>query len=264
MCDSLGIVEIRPQGEFSSSTPSRRLGGKSVLEWVVRGMTDCLCLSRIVVLAPNTHDIADLANLVPHNIPLFVSEGFDALARFADVVKAHPADAIVRIAAEHPFVDPELIDRLIATAARHPESDYIGYCSRNGQPAVCSPLGVIGEWIRTSALCEVDRQAMQYTQRQQVTAYLYAHPEEFNLRLIPIPAELDRDDLRLTIGGEEDWERTQTIFEALGSEPLDYRRMADLLNHQPALRQRMATLNRTIGAARLSAPTTTSASSLNV
>ena len=261
MCDTLGIVEIRPHGEFSSSTAGRRLGGKSVLEWVVRGMTDCLCLSRIVVLAPNTHDIAELANLVPRDVPLFVSEGFDALARFVDVVKAHPADAVVRVAAEHPFVDPELIDRLIATAARNLEADYIGFCSRSGQPAVCSPLGVIGEWIRTAALCEIDRHATQYTQRQQVTAYLYAHPEQFNLRLIPIPAELDRDDLRLTIGGEEDWERTQTIFEALGAEPLDYRRMADLLNHQPALRQRMATLNRTIGAALQSIPTT---STLNV
>jgi spore coat polysaccharide biosynthesis protein SpsF len=256
MCDSLGIVEIRPHGEFSRSTAGRRLGGKSVLEWVVRGMTDCLCLNRIVVLAPNTHDAEELTKLVPRDVPLFISDAPDALARFIAAVKAHPADAVVRVAAEHPFVDPELIDRLIATATRNPEVDYIGYCSRSGQPAVCSPLGVIGEWIRTSALCKVDRQATHCAEREQVTAYIYAHPEEFNLRLIPIPAELDRDDVRLTIGGEEDWERTQTIFEALGAEPLDYRRMADLLNHQPALRQRMATLNRTIGAALQSIPIT--------
>jgi spore coat polysaccharide biosynthesis protein SpsF (cytidylyltransferase family) len=63
------------------------------------------------------------------------------------------------------------------------------------------------------------------------------------LRLIPVPRELDRDDVRLRIDGEEDWEHTQTIFEALGPEHLDYHRVAHLLDHQPALRQRMAALN---------------------
>ncbi len=68
------------------------------------------------------------------------------------------------------------------------------------------------------------------------------------MRLIPVPQELDRDDVRLTIGGEEDWEHAQTIFEALGPEQLDYLRIAQLLDHQPALRKRMEALNRTVGA----------------
>ncbi|HZZ28429.1 MAG TPA: hypothetical protein VFE46_10545 [Pirellulales bacterium] len=69
------------------------------------------------------------------------------------------------------------------------------------------------------------------------------------MRLIPAPQGLDRDDVRLTIGSEEDWEHAQAIFEALGPEQLDYQRIAGLLDHQPALRQRMAALNRTVGAA---------------
>ncbi len=81
-----------------------------------------------------------------------------------------------------------------------------------------------------------------------MTAYFHAHPEKFSLRLIPVPPELDRDDVRLTIGGEEDWEHAQTIFEALGPEQLDYLRIAQLLDHQPALRKRMEALNRTVGA----------------
>ena len=38
-------------------------------------------------------------------------------------------------------------------------------------------------------------------------------------------------------------------FEALGPEHLDYHRVAHLLDHQPALRQRMAALNGAVGAA---------------
>ena len=64
------------------------------------------------------------------------------------------------------------------------------------------------------------------------------------MRLLPAPSGLDRDDLRLTIESEEDWEHAQVIFEALGPEELDWQRIAGLLRGQPRLRQRMAVLNR--------------------
>jgi spore coat polysaccharide biosynthesis protein SpsF (cytidylyltransferase family) len=66
----------------------------------------------------------------------------------------------------------------------------------------------------------------------------------FNVRLIPLPPELDRDDLRLKIDFEEDWEHAQVIFEALGHDEWDWQHVADLLDSQPALRKRMAVLNR--------------------
>ena len=74
---------------------------------------------------------------------------------------------------------------------------------------------------------------------------MYGHPERFNIRLLPLPQELDREDVRLRIDGEEDWEHAQAIYDALGHEDADWdwRRIADLLDHQPALRRRMALLN---------------------
>jgi spore coat polysaccharide biosynthesis protein SpsF (cytidylyltransferase family) len=66
----------------------------------------------------------------------------------------------------------------------------------------------------------------------------------FNVRLLPLPAALDREDLRLRIDGEEDWEHAQVIFDAIGHDEWDWRRVADLLHSQPALRKRMAHLNR--------------------
>ena len=42
----------------------------------------------------------------------------------------------------------------------------------------------------------------------------------------------------------EDWEHAEAIFDALGPESLDWQGIAGLLEQQPALRQRMALLNR--------------------
>ncbi len=77
-----------------------------------------------------------------------------------------------------------------------------------------------------------------------MTAYVFGHPELYNVRLIPLPEELDREDLRLHVDGVEDWEHAQVIYEALGPDEWDWRRIADLLHSQPALRKRMAALNR--------------------
>jgi spore coat polysaccharide biosynthesis protein SpsF len=249
MLNTLGVVEVRAERDSRRLTACRRLGGKSLLEWVVGRMTESQRLDQVVVLAPQCSAAAELAELVPPNVPFVVSHCGDTLGRYVDLLEQHPTEAVVRVVAEHPFVDPVLTDRLVNTADRHSDADYVGYCSRTGQPVVRSALGVIGEWISAAALRRANRTASDRNHREHVTSFICSHPENFQLRLVPIPRELDREDLRLTIGGEEDWERTQTIFEALGPEHLDYQRVAKLLHHQPALRKRMAALNRTVGAA---------------
>ncbi len=245
MRTTLGVVEVRPNPEMCRLTAGRRLRGKSLLEWVVRRVTESARLDEIIVLAPDIPECAELADMVPRDVPLVFSGRPDSLARFVAALDEYPAEQIVRVAADHPFIDPVLVDRLISTAANHPEADYIGYCSRSGRPAVMSPLGLMGEWFRAAALRRAHCEATDELAREQITGFLYAHPERFHLRLIPVPPELDRDDVRLTIGGEEDWEHTQTIFDALDPEHHDYQRIATLLDHQPALRERMAVLNRT-------------------
>ena len=62
-------------------------------------------------------------------------------------------------------------------------------------------------------------------------------------RLIPAPAPLDREDLRLSVRVEEDWEHAQMLLDALEPDRLDWQGISSLLERQPELRQRMALLN---------------------
>ena len=128
-------------------------------------------------------------------------------------------------------------------AEADPNCDYMSYCSHDGQPAILSPVNVYAEWFQAAALRKANRRARSQFEREYVTPYLYSHPERFNLRLIPAPIEIDREDVRLTIDLDEDWDHALAIYEALGSDWLDWHRIARLLDHQPALRSRMAALN---------------------
>jgi spore coat polysaccharide biosynthesis protein SpsF len=243
MLKTLGIVEACYGSPPARSKASRRLGGKSVLEWVVRRATDCQQLNGVIVATSDDPENQFIARLVPLDVPVFVAKKPDPLACLAAALEEYPTEGAVRIGTDYPFIDPMLIDRLVITAEAHPECDYVGYCSRDGRPAVHAPVGVYAEWFRVAALRRAARRATAALDRQQPTRYLYSHPEKFCLRLIPVPEQIDRDDVRLCVDIEEDFDHAVAIFEALGPE-LDYQRIANLLHHQPAIRSRMAAINR--------------------
>lgn len=244
MLKTLGIVEACYAEPDARAKATRRLGGKTVLEWVVRRATDCLRLDGVIVVTSAEEENRFVADLVPLDVPVFVSRAGDALGQVANALEQYPSEGVVRLTTDSPFIDPELIDRLIITAEDNPRCDYVSYCTRDGQPAILSPVGVYAEWFRAVALLKAAGRARARADRRHPTRYVYSHPEKYNIRLIPTPAKIDREDVRLTVDIEEDWDHALTIFEALGPDDMDWQRIADLLDHQPALRKRMAVLNR--------------------
>jgi len=244
MLKTVGIVQARLGSQRLRGKLARRLGGKSLLEWVVRRVTDCQRLDAVIVAAGNGVAEQRIAELVPADVPIFVGSEHDVLSRYVDALDRYPAESVVRICADNPFIDPVLIDRLVAAAVEHPDCDYISYRSRCGRPVILSSLGVFAEWCRADALREAASCTKDPLDREHVTRYLYSHPDRFNIRLLPAPDSIDREDLRLTVDFEEDWEHAETIYEALGPEELDWQRIVMLLEQQPAMRERMAALNR--------------------
>ena len=258
MYNTLGIIEVcsaadeKPGGQFCRHLAQRRFGSQSLLEWVVRRVTEAERLDRVIVVLGNNSQDRSLAHLVPPDVLVCQCSGPDPMARMALALQQYPSKSLVRVRIDCPFLDPLLIDRLVRVAQENPALDYIGYCLRNGQPTVKSRLGVFAEWCLAESLARANRETSDTADRQEVTRYLYSHPEKFRIRLIPVPSALNRYDVRLTIGGQEDWEHAEQIFEALGPEQLDWQRIAGLLQDHPALCERMRRLNRSEAAAYIS------------
>jgi spore coat polysaccharide biosynthesis protein SpsF len=243
MLKTMGVVQV--DGDLQTCGKlRRRLGGVPLLTWVVRRMTDCLQLNGVIVVARSSADERSVAELVPSDVPVFVGAESDALGRFLRALEKYPAESVVRVRGDNPFVDPGLIDRLVTTAAAHPECDYISYCARDGRPTILSPVGICAEWFRARSLRKAAKRRLTLADRENLTQCFFANPETFAIRLIPAPVALDRDDVRLTVDIEEDWDHALAIFEALGHEHWDWQRIAALLDQHPALRMRMAALNR--------------------
>ena len=250
MAGVVGIVEVQPAcGAAADKSPlagmaRRRFGGKTLLEWVVRRVSDSERLAGVVVLAGDDPFSRSLVASCPPDVRLFHACEEDALGRFAAVVRQFHCHAAVRLSVSHPFVDPDLIDRLVTAVASGNGCDYASYCFSDGRPVIHSKLGVFAEWCRGEAVLLADRLARRGVERADATQFLYSHPEIFALKLITVPPQLDRNDMRLAIQDEEDWEHVQLILDALGPESLDWQIITSLLDRQPHLRERMASLNR--------------------
>lgn len=244
MLETLGVVQVDAHSTVPRLKAGRGLEGRSLLEWTIRRVTDCQRLDAVIVAAPRSESAAELIRMVPPDVPIHFSRAPDELGRLVDAISEFRAEAIVRILIDHPLVDPVLLDRLAIDALEHPGVDYVGYCLPDGRPAVRSPIGLFGEWFGAKALVRAHRDGAARASKHSVTELFCSHPEKFQLRLLSIPAELQHGDVRLAIGSLEDWENTQAVFDVLGTEHVDWQRIAALLDHQPALRQRMGELNR--------------------
>ena len=247
MLRTLGIVDACFQAADIRAKASRRLGGKSVLEWVVRRMTDCQRLDGVIVVTNDDLANAFVSNLAPLDVPLFVSDQPHALGCMAAALDEYRTESAVLVGAASPFVDPVLVDRLVHAVETGLKCDYACYSRRGGRFHVSSPVSVFAEWIRAEAVRTAARKARDTADRDNPTRYVYSRPDRFSVSMIEGPAGIDHQDLRLRFDMDEDWEHAVAIFDALGPEELNWQRIAPLLDHQPHSREREAALDRPRG-----------------
>lgn len=246
MVGTLGIVDaVAP---FSRGTCAddaaacqRRFAGRALWEWVSRRLSEAHRLDAVAVLVP-TSMLGKIQ--LPPDFLVLGTDSPDPVARMAEVVLRWQPKAIVRVVAGQPFVDPMLIDRLTTTAESESpgQCDYAGYVSSDSPGVREAQVGMGADWFSAEAVQRLTRMGGDPT--TSPAARVLQHPERFEMRLVPLPPELDRADMRLALDVEDDWDHADAIFEALGPDRLEWRRITGLLEGQPAMRGRMADLNR--------------------
>ena len=152
------------------------LGGRPVLEWVVRAARAATQVDEVIVATSTLAGddaVADLAT--PWGVPVVRGSEDDVLSRFVAALDAHPADAVVRLTADCPLLDPTLIDAVAGAWAAAPTHDYVSTVLVR-----CLPRGLDVELVSAQALRAVDRIATGHD-RVHVTSALYADPTAYRL-----------------------------------------------------------------------------------
>ena len=169
--------------------------------------------------------VADLAASL--GVPVVRGSEEDVLSRFIMALDAHPADAVVRLTADCPLLDPTLIDAVAGVWAAAPDHDYVSTVLVR-----CLPRGLDVELVTAGALRAIDRTATGHD-RVHVTSAVYANPAAY--RMLGLCVMPPADDLRVTLDTREDLVLLRALVAELPDAPPAWVDVVAILRARPDL-----------------------------
>jgi len=231
MLNTLGIVKGILLTDRQRHHIARRLDGKSVLEWVVRQMTDSELLNGVVVVAEEGPRGELVRKLSPFDVPVYSTKEQDTATAVQDTLEHFSAEACVLIGADWPFLDSELIDRLVRTARRTENCDYAAYQFVNEVFSAERPYGLFPEWYRSSSIRKLASKSDDPVHRQMPGTFFLDNESVYRVATLQIPAGLDRvEEMKFTFDDEDDWDNILELHNALDLEVLDCTKIGSLLD----------------------------------
>lgn len=181
------------------------LANKPVLEHVVNRVSASKAFDEVVV-ATTDQAIDDILadRAVAFGASVTRGDENDVLSRFAKAAEASRADAIMRITADCPLIDPDVLAKM-ADRFRQGDVDFVTNCIVR-----TFPRGLDAELFSRAALEIMRNQATTASQREHVTPFLYQHPDRF--RIVNHECPEDYSEYRLTLDTGEDFALLQRVF----------------------------------------------------
>lgn len=114
MTRTIAVIQARLGSQRFPAKMLADLGGHSVLEWVVTRVRRSTLVDRTVV-ATTQETLDDRLVAECQRLGVEVKRGStnDVLGRFVAAIAGDAADAVVRVCADNPFIDPGCIDQVI-------------------------------------------------------------------------------------------------------------------------------------------------------
>jgi spore coat polysaccharide biosynthesis protein SpsF (cytidylyltransferase family) len=211
--------------------------GKTILEYVIERVKKAKYIENVIVATSvNKEDlkIADLADRL--KVKVYRGSEEDVLDRFYQAAKVYKIEHIVRITADCPLIDPDIIDRAVNLYFES-GSDY---CSNTLDETF--PDGEDVEVFSVSALNRAWKEAYLLSEREHVTPYIKKHSEKF--KLVSFRNEENLSDKRWTLDEERDFKFIKTVLEALYPVNPDFHmgEILDIVKRNP----RLEDINRSI------------------
>ena len=187
---SLAIVQARMGSTRLPGKVLMTIGPMSVLELLVRRLRQSRLDQIVVATSDLALDDAIVEAAGRLSVPIVRGPEHDVLARFLRAVEEHPATEVIRVTADCPLIDPQVVDRALARY----RSSGADYCSNTLIRTF--PDGLDVEVVSASALREAGGEASDPAEREHVTPFIYRRPRRFRI------AQITSDDPRL---GRERW-----------------------------------------------------------
>ena len=225
----VAIIQARMGSTRLPGKVLKDLGGETVLARVVNRTRRATLLDNVVVatsVLPADDAIAEECESL--KVACFRGDEVDVLDRYYRAAQKFGADAVVRITADCPLIDWELIDATIRSNLEQ-KADYA-----TNALVLTYPRGLDVEVFTVDALERAWSAAKEEHQRIHVTPYLYETPDLF--KVISVADETDHSKYRWTLDTTEDLEMIRAVYKHFANrDSFRWNEVLDLMENQPEL-----------------------------
>lgn len=164
----------------------------------------------------------------------------DVLDRYYQAARLHGIDVIVRITADCPVIDPDVIDETVRAlfSEGNPGVPVYDFTANRLPPPWkrTYPIGLDTEVCTFAALETAWKEAVQPHQREHVMPFFYEQPERFRTLLVNYKTDLGA--LRWTVDTAEDLDLLRRIYAFFGGrDDFSWLDVLDLVQRYPDLGQ---------------------------
>ena len=225
-------IEARMSSSRLPGKTLKLLEGKPMLERMIERLKRVKLADKIVIATtvnPADKPIVELAKKL--GVVYYQGSEDDVLDRVLQSAKKYDIDIIVETCGDCPVIDPSLLDYEIATFLNN-DYDYVGCHLKKTWP-----IGIDAKLFTTKTLEEVAAKTNEPADRENVSLYIYEHPDEYRIHNIEASGKRHRPDLRLVVDHQEDFDLMEIIFEEMEKEKpeFDYMDLVDLFEKSPEL-----------------------------
>ena len=226
------VIAIIQARMGSSRLPGKSLAdieGQPMLWHVVQRVKRARLVDRVVV-ATSTNSADDaIADMCRHNgIPCYRGSENDVLDRFYNAARAEKAAQVVRITADCPLIDPEVVDRVVRRF-QHGDLDYASNAMVRSYPD-----GLDTEVFSFSSLEKAWHEAAKTSEREHVTPYLRSG--KFRTANVESDSTTLSQHYRWTVDELDDLEFIRAVYRALhDKEAFGMKDVLHLLEKNPGL-----------------------------
>lgn len=185
--------------------------GKPLIEHIVNRVSKSVLVDQIILATTDCSIDDDLETwAIQNKIECFRGDELDVLSRFYKCALKYKLDVIVRVTADDPFKDSELIDEVI----KYYKKNSFDFVSNNNPPSY--PEGFDVEVFSMNALELAFRNAVDIFDREHVTQFFYKNP--IKIKVGNLSYEDNISHLRCTIDTEKDLEMARLVYTHLYSD----------------------------------------------
>ena len=186
----------------------KKIVGKPMLWHVVNRVKKAKLADEVVLATTFKEEDKPLLELARKSgVKSFAGSEEDVLDRYFQATTKFGADVIVRVTADCPLIDPEVVDKVIK---RFSDGGF-DYVSNIVKPTY--PDGLDVEVFSYNALKAAWGGAKRSSEREHVTAYIRSHPEMFKIGSVEYEKNLS--EMRWTVDTEKDLKFVREVYKRL-------------------------------------------------